>query len=240
MTATVAAAPAVLQVAEVFGPTFQGEGPSQGQRAAFVRLSGCNLHCAWCDTPYTWDWTRYQRGLESRQVYAEALWPQLEAMAPRLLVITGGEPLLQARGVSWLLAGAQARGWRTEVETNGTVAPSRLGGWHPTQYNVSPKLANNQADPQRRRLRPQAITELRDSGRAVWKFVCTSPRDLAEVAGLVGEYQLDPASVWIMPCATTAAAEQAGLATLAPGVLERGWNLTGRLQLRCWGGARGH
>jgi len=48
-----------LRVAELFGPTVQGEGPAAGERAAFVRLSGCPLACAWCDTPYTWDAGRF-------------------------------------------------------------------------------------------------------------------------------------------------------------------------------------
>ena len=57
----------VLVVSEVFGPTFQGEGPSSGQRAMFVRLGRCNLDCAFCDTAYTWDWTRYDPDAELRR-----------------------------------------------------------------------------------------------------------------------------------------------------------------------------
>ena len=51
-----------LLVAERFGverPTFQGEGPSSGVPALFIRLSRCNLTCTWCDTPYTWDTSRF-------------------------------------------------------------------------------------------------------------------------------------------------------------------------------------
>ena len=46
----------ILRVNEIFGQTFQGEGQTMGKLSAFVRLSGCNLTCVWCDTPYTWDW----------------------------------------------------------------------------------------------------------------------------------------------------------------------------------------
>ena len=45
-----------LTVSEIFGPTFQGEGPFTGRAAVFLRLGRCNLDCKWCDTPYTWDW----------------------------------------------------------------------------------------------------------------------------------------------------------------------------------------
>ena len=53
-----------LVISEVFGPTVQGEGPTIGRRAAFVRLGRCNLDCSWCDTPYTWDWERYDPKVE--------------------------------------------------------------------------------------------------------------------------------------------------------------------------------
>jgi organic radical activating enzyme len=57
-----------LLVAEMFGPTFQGEGPSAGQRAVFVRTSRCNLSCSWCDTPHTWDWSRFDPHAEARRI----------------------------------------------------------------------------------------------------------------------------------------------------------------------------
>lgn len=56
-----------LVVSEVFGPTFQGEGPSLGRRAGFVRLGRCNLDCSWCDTPNTWDWSRFDPAIELRR-----------------------------------------------------------------------------------------------------------------------------------------------------------------------------
>src|SRR3954452_24909384 len=88
-----AAAPSVV-VAEVFGPTIQGEGRNLGQRAAFVRLGGCNLHCTWCDTPYTWDASRYDLRAEmSRRPVAEIV-AEVRPMRPHVVVLTGGEPLL--------------------------------------------------------------------------------------------------------------------------------------------------
>lgn len=228
----------VARVAEVFGPTLQGEGPSAGRQASFVRLSGCNLHCGWCDTPYTWDWTRYDQAKEATEVPVADLLADLGRRGAPLLVITGGEPLLQPAAVASLLVGAHIRGWRTEVETNGTIPPTRLAVL-PDQFNVSVKLANNGADPARLRIRPRAIAGLRDSGRAVWKFVVCYPDDLTEVAQLVEEYDLDPTRVWIMPEGTTPRRVTAGLAALADPVLERGWNLTSRLHVLAWGDQRG-
>ena len=110
------ASPDDLVVSEVFGPTFQGEGPSTGRRAAFVRLGRCNLTCTWCDTPYTWDWERFDPSVElSRRTVADLL-ADIEAMAPEIVVVTGGEPLLQQRRLVPLVAACAERGWSVEVE----------------------------------------------------------------------------------------------------------------------------
>jgi organic radical activating enzyme len=87
-----------LLVAETFGdknPTFQGEGPSCGTPAVFIRLSRCNLACSWCDTKYTWDWAHYDPRKESARLAVAALAEWALSMRPGLVVITGGEPLLQ-------------------------------------------------------------------------------------------------------------------------------------------------
>lgn len=228
--------PAALVVAEVFGPTFQGEGPSAGRLAMFVRLGRCNLDCSWCDTPYTWDWSRYDPARELRERTVDDVVAELEGIGAPLLVVTGGEPLLQQRNLEPLLAAAHERGWRIEIETNGTIAPlpavaALVDGW-----NVSPKLANSGVAP-RHRERPDALRALVATGRAVGKFVVAGAEDLDEVAGLVAGSGLR--DVWIMPEATDAAALAARLAELAPLVLARGWNLSNRLHVQLWGDARG-
>ena len=77
-----------LVVAEVFGPTFQGEGPSIGRRAGFVRLGRCNLDCSWCDTPYTWDWDRFDPAKELRHESVTSVLAHLDAMTPEIVVVT--------------------------------------------------------------------------------------------------------------------------------------------------------
>ncbi|HEX8632454.1 MAG TPA: 4Fe-4S cluster-binding domain-containing protein, partial [Catenuloplanes sp.] len=84
-----------LLVAETFGPTFQGEGPSAGQQAMFVRLSRCNLSCPGCDTPFTWDTTRFDLRIHTSRRTPEAVAAWALAASTPLVVITGGEPLLQ-------------------------------------------------------------------------------------------------------------------------------------------------
>ena len=225
-----------LVVSEVFGPTFQGEGPSVGRRAGFVRLGRCNLDCAWCDTPYTWDWERYDPAAELRSEPVEAVLAELEAMAPDRVVITGGEPLLQQRRLVALVEGCAARGWPVEVETNGTIVPDEALAALVDQWNVSPKLANSGV-PLDKRIRPAALAALRATGRAAFKLVATRPEDLDEVAALVAEHDLAP--VWIMPEGTDPTTWLANARALADPVLERGWHLTPRLHVLLWRDERG-
>jgi 7-cyano-7-deazaguanosine (preQ0) biosynthesis protein QueE len=232
-----AAAPAApLAVSEVFGPTIQGEGPTAGCRAAFVRLARCNLDCVWCDTPYTWDWARFDPAKEIHRATVADVLAQLDAMAVNRVVVTGGEPLLQQRRLVPLLAACRDREWAVEIETNGTIAPRPEVTAVVSAFNVSPKLANS-GIPEDRRIRPDALAALRSTGRAAFKFVATGPADLDEIAALAERHDLTP--VWVMPEGTDAATIAARLAELAEPVVARGWNLTPRLHVLLWGDERG-
>jgi 7-cyano-7-deazaguanosine (preQ0) biosynthesis protein QueE len=221
-----------LVVSEVFGPTIQGEGPSVGRRAGFVRLGRCNLACTWCDTPYTWDWSRYDPAVELRRADVGAVVAEIEAMDVPLVVVTGGEPLLQQSALVPLLAALAQPGRRIEVETAGTLAPSPELVALVDQFNVSPKLANS-GNPVERRLHPDVLAALAATGKAIFKFVVADVAELDEVAA----FGLAP--VWIMPEGTDPAVVQRRLAELVEPVLARGWNLTPRLHVAIWGDKRG-
>lgn len=224
-----------LKVAELFGPTIQGEGPSAGQRAVFVRLSGCNLACIWCDTPYTWDWEHFDQASESRQMSVDAVADWATTRGADLVVITGGEPLMQSH-TGALVISLTSVGLRVEIETNGTVAPS----WDVPDgvtFNVSPKLAGS-GMPRQRRIRPRALRYFRDSGSAVFKFVIASPEDVQELEDLERELDLSP--VWVMPEGRSRAGVLGCLTPLADHAVARGWNITCRLHTLIWGDARGH
>jgi 7-carboxy-7-deazaguanine synthase len=225
-----------LQVAEMFGPTFQGEGPSAGQRAAFVRLSGCPVGCAWCDEPQTWDWSRFSRDAESRPMTAGQVAAWAGSIPAGLVVITGGEPLTQQTALAALVTGLAAAGRRVEIETSGTITPGRALLESAAVFNVSPKLASSMV-PLARRIRPGPLAAFAASGRAIFKFVVCSRADLAEVAELETRFGLAP--IWIMPEGVTADKVLAGMREVADEVLRRGWHLTGRMHVLLWGGARG-
>lgn len=226
-----------LVVAEVFGPTWQGEGPSLGTRAGFIRLGRCNLACTWCDTPYTWDWERYDPAVELTRRTIQEIADDVEAMDVPLVVITGGEPLLQQSHLPPLLDRLRA-GRRIEIETAGTLAPSEAVLTRVDRFNVSPKLANS-GNPVDRRLKPSALRAFVASGKASFKFVASSADDVDEIADMVATCGIPSEQVWVMPEGTDPTAVVERARQLADVVLERGWNMTTRLHVLLWGDERG-
>ncbi|MFF3665504.1 7-carboxy-7-deazaguanine synthase QueE [Microtetraspora malaysiensis] len=228
--------PVLLRMAEVFGPTFQGEGPSVGRLAAFIRLSNCNLACTWCDTPHTWDWRRFDRAVEQYGAAPGDVLGWAARQPARLFVITGGEPLVQARRLPELVDGLLALGGEVEIETNGTIAPPEPLLSDRVVFNVSPKLSGS-GMPRTRRIRPDVLREFAASGRARFKFVAGTLEELDEIAVLVDESGLAP--VWVMPEGTTSRAVLERMRELADAVLARGWNLTTRMHVLLWEDERG-
>jgi 7-carboxy-7-deazaguanine synthase len=223
-----------LVVSEVFGPTVQGEGPSAGQRAGFVRLGRCSLNCSWCDSSFTWNWKRHDPAVELHELTTEQVAGRVRAMDVPIVVITGGEPLLQQGALVELLQ--QLPDLRVEVETNGIHEPdSELVG-HVEQFNVSPKLANSGIE-RGRRYKPDVLRAFAATRKAVFKFVVCGPADFDEIDVMVAECGL--ADVWVMPEGTDSPTIVARLQQLAEPVLARGWNLTPRLHILIWGDKRG-
>ncbi|MFN2464086.1 MAG: 7-carboxy-7-deazaguanine synthase QueE [Candidatus Dormibacteria bacterium] len=230
-----------LVVSELFGPTFQGEGPAVGRRCSFLRLGGCNLHCSWCDTPYTWDWsgrngTSYDPATELTRMSANSVWDDLTLRGADMLVITGGEPMLQQDSLLPVLSRAREARWWVEVETAGTIAPTAAVASLVDRFNVSPKLANS-GNPLSVRANRLSLGALRDTGKAIWKFVVEKDADLDEVDGLVADLGLR--NVYIMPEGITPEVIGLRTAELAEAVLGRGWNMTTRLQVLAYGNRRG-
>ncbi|QIZ37937.1 7-carboxy-7-deazaguanine synthase QueE [Saccharopolyspora sp. ASAGF58] len=232
-----------LPVAEIFGPTFQGEGPHTGRVCSFVRLGLCNLACVFCDTPYTWDRARFDVGAECPEQNVTAVCDQVAGHNTPLTVITGGEPLIHQGRVAFIeLLNRLAQHGGIHVETNGTIPPTEHTRERVEHFTVSPKLSNNGADPCNKRVKPcvlRAFVELAMAGRANFKFVVSDHGDLAEVDHLVAEHQLPRSAVWIMPEGRTGDEILAKQATLADAVLKCGLNMTTRMHVLIWGDRRG-
>lgn len=226
-----------LKVNEIFGPTVQGEGPSTGHRCAFLRLSGCNLTCSWCDTPYTWDWQglngeAYDKNAETHPMSVDDVWQKLQGLGTDLIVISGGEPMMQQDALRPLVDSLTAQGKRVEIETNGTIAP-RI---QPTQFNVSPKLSHSGVLT-KKAIKYDALREY--VGKGVFKFVCRSIQDLNEVSMIALEAHIPSSDVWIMPEGRDTETLLNHAEAITNEAITRGWNITQRLHVLTWGARRG-
>lgn len=214
-------------LAERFG-SFQGEGPLMGQRCVFVRFSRCNLTCRWCDTKYTWDWTQYQPTRVSDRIPVPELVRWVSDQGVDLMVITGGEPMLQQPAMAALAAGVPDH-VRVQVETNGTRVPEPALIELVDLWVVSPKLANSGVN-YGRRIVPSALAALMATGRVAFKFVVTDPdTDFDEIAGLVKDFGLDP--IWVMPEGVTRERVLTGMDAIHGLAVARGWNVSTRLHI---------
>lgn len=239
MTAPAVATGETLVLSEWFGPTVQGEGPSAGTPASFVRTGGCNLGCSFCDTPYTWDGRRHDLRAELRRVPVADVVADVLAHDTPLIVITGGEPLLHQGQPGWdrLLNALAYHGRRIEVETNGTIVPSSLTSHRVAQFNCSPKLANS-GEPTARRVVPAALAALAATGKAVFKFVAATPGDVDEAAAIVAAHALPRDRVWIMPEGTSPATVLESSRAIADRVVAHRFRLTTRLHTLIWSDER--
>lgn len=231
---------ATLPLVERFGPTLQGEGPAAGQVAWFIRLGGCNLSCSWCDTPYTWDRSRYDLTQEITTTPVEQI---LDGMPDNgLVVVTGGEPLIQQDRPGWarLLELATRRG-RLHIETNGTLAPNQRTLAAAELIVVSPKLPNagTHRGGQNPTLHPAWAME-QTRARAHLKIVCDGTTDVERARGLADVYGWPASRVWVMPEGTDPATLAARWPAIATAAAELGINATHRLHVLAWGDKRGH
>ncbi|GGD99000.1 7-carboxy-7-deazaguanine synthase [Tsuneonella deserti] len=230
---------------EIFA-SLQGEGVSAGRPCTFIRLSRCNLACVWCDTAYTWRFTgdnrphrdaitfeRKQNQVTLSPVQAAR---SIDLLAPRRLVVTGGEPLLQAAALAELAALLPEHS--IEVETNGTVEPAARFDTFVEQYTVSPKLSHS-GNPADLALPPARLAEWSRDPRAFFKFVIAEPADVAEVLALQLAYSMQPERIFLMPEGTDSATLRARSAWLSDLCLEHGYRLSDRLHIHLYGDTRG-
>jgi 7-cyano-7-deazaguanosine (preQ0) biosynthesis protein QueE len=221
---------------EVFA-SVQGEGVSAGLPSTFVRLATCNLRCSWCDTAYTWDWERFERSEQVMECDVESLADAVWALAPKNVVITGGEPLIQKRNLVAFVERLKREGYRFEVETNGTISPGELAELI-DQWNVSPKLRNS-GNEGLERLPETSLRDFAVRENAFFKFVVDSPEDLAEVEDLRSRFTIPAGRVVLMPQGTTAAELNAKSPWLAELCTQRGYRFSSRLHILIWGDKRG-
>ncbi|MGE5488742.1 MAG: 7-carboxy-7-deazaguanine synthase QueE [bacterium] len=226
-----------MRIAEIFY-SIQGEGALAGVPSVFVRTSGCNLRCAWCDTPYaSWEPEGIDCSIEA--VIAEA-----EKYPARHVVVTGGEPMI-APDVVPLTQALREIGLHITVETAGTVyAPVACD-----LMSISPKLANSTprerdgarwaATHDRLRVQPEILGRLMHDYDYQLKFVVAAPSDLEEVRALADVLYAPRDRIMLMPEGTSAAVLAERAAWLIEVCKREGFRYSPRLQVELWGNRRG-
>lgn len=224
---------AKLRIAEVF-TSLQGEGSLVGTPSTFVRVSGCNLRCTWCDTPYA---SHQPEGpiLEVEEVIRQAL-----AADVGHVVVTGGEPMIFS-AVAKLCEGLSQEGRHITIETAGTAfldLPCDL-------MSISPKLANSTPDNEYRDQHERTRKDLSPLVRLIeryacqFKFVVRGSAEIDEVAELLALLPDHGHPVYLMAEGTEPESIHRRQRELAPLCIERGWRLTPRLHIDLFGNSRG-
>jgi 7-carboxy-7-deazaguanine synthase len=223
-----------MVIAETF-TSIQGEGMLAGIPSFFIRTSGCNLRCTWCDTPYT-SWQPEGERRSVRDLIAAATVAGL-----RHVVVTGGEPLLQ-REIGELTHALASNGHHITVETAGTVAPE----FDCHLLSVSPKTSNS--DPEgrfRERHRDLRINLaplqrlLGRHGEHQLKFVAQGEGDVGEILALVARLGVARERVLLMPEGRSAEEVAARASAVARLCLDHGFRYTPRLHLDLFGNRGG-
>lgn len=216
----------------------QGEGKNAGTPSIFVRLSLCNLHCVWCDTPYTWDWKKFDKEKEIIEVSVKEVAEEMQKFPCKNVVLTGGEPMLQQNELVLLMSELKPDFYHFEVETNGTIIPSdeldRLMG----QYNCSPKLENS-GNSLKEREREEALRFFAKSPKTTFKFVMKNKNDLEEVVPLMKKYRISADKVTLMPEGRTVESLKEKEDWLLPLCGEMGFHFSDRLHIHRFGDRRG-
>lgn len=216
------------RIAETFY-SIQGEGPTAGVPAVFIRLQGCSVGCAWCDTRYSWD---PQGG---KEVELETLLAEVAGYPCRRVVITGGEPLESLLFLP-LASALTEHGFTLEVETSGTLPPPPEAAGA-IQWNVSVKLAGSGVD-EARRISARAIRAFIER-QAWWKFVVTDETDVAEVLRLAERFALPRARILLQPEAMRREELLARAAWVIEACRRHGFRFSPRLHILLWGARRG-
>lgn len=230
-----------LPIAETF-TSIQGEGKLTGMPSHFIRVSGCNLRCGWCDTPYaSWNPETARQSLGSLVAGAQA-------SGTRHVVLTGGEPMMfpQTEALSRAL---RSGGFHITIETAGTIdRPVACD-----LLSLSPKLANSTPDNdprdpkgqwaarhEQRRLNIPVLQSLLDAhADRQLKFVVSSAADLPEIESLIGSLRgLAPSDILLMPEGVTSPSPDK-VAWVVNACLARGWRLCRRIHLDLFGNKRG-
>jgi 7-carboxy-7-deazaguanine synthase len=222
-----------LKIAELFY-SLQGEGSLIGTPSFFIRTSGCNLRCSWCDTPYT-SWRP-----EGSEMSIEAICEELQRHPARHVVVTGGEPMIAPQIVD-LTERLRTLRMHITVETAGTV-------FKPVAcdlMSISPKLSNSTPEGpwatqhERLRVQTEVLKKLMSSYEYQLKFVIAAPEDLAELKSLAAALSAPVDRIILMAEGTNPECLRDRALWLADICKAEGFRFSPRLHVELYGNRRG-
>lgn len=223
-----------MNISEIFY-SVQGEGALLGVPSVFIRTSGCNLRCAWCDTPYT-SWKPEGVSMDVERVMERVA----EFPSARHAVVTGGEPMLFEETIE-LTRALKHAGFHTTIETAGTVYQPLICDL----MSISPKLANSTPEGaqaamhERTRYQPAVLRRLTSEYSYQLKFVIAEPADLDEVLRIIGELEVSKEHVVLMPEGTNRDIIAERGRWLTQLCMREGFRYSPRLHVDLWGTERG-
>ncbi|MDP9170212.1 MAG: 7-carboxy-7-deazaguanine synthase QueE [Acidobacteriota bacterium] len=223
-----------MKIAEIFY-SVQGEGSLVGVPSLFVRTSGCNLRCSWCDTPYA-SWDPEGQDWSAEAILAEAA----RYPAASHVVLTGGEPMIMP-GIEELSQRFRDRGMHITIETAGTIfAPVSCD-----LMSISPKLANSTPEGvfrqqhERLRLQPDVLLRLMAEYNYQLKFVIASAEDGEEARLLIATLRADASKVILMAEGTNETILNERGRWIAEICKQHGYRFSPRLHVHLYGNQRG-
>jgi 7-carboxy-7-deazaguanine synthase len=230
-----------MLISEIFY-SIQGEGELTGVPSVFVRTSGCNLRCTWCDTPYA-SWNPEGEPRSVAQIVAAVE----SHPAARHVVLTGGEPMI-AKDIRQLASELHATGRHITIETAATVSPGDIAC---DLASLSPKLLNSAPDPvehlawrkkhEAARWQPETVRAWVDRYPYQFKFVIARPEDVEELEHMIAALQreIPRHKVLLMPEATSVEKMRSRASWLGELCKARGYRYAHRLHIELYGNRRG-
>jgi 7-carboxy-7-deazaguanine synthase len=229
-----------MLISEIFY-SIQGEGELSGIPSVFIRTSGCNLRCNWCDTMYA-SWEPEGSEMSVEQILAEVL-----KHPARHCVLTGGEPMV-AKGIRELAQALRAAGKHITIETAATVPPDGIAC---DLASLSPKLSNSAPDKrlpeswrqkhEKLRLQPRVIAEWIGRYPFQLKFVVASAKDVEEIQLLLRgiSQTIPPEKILLMPEGISAEVVRSRSQELVKICRQYGYRYCSRLHIEIFGHERG-
>jgi len=229
-----------MLIAEIFH-SLQGEGELAGVPSVFVRTSGCNLRCNWCDTPYA-SWHP-----EGKQMTVDGILAAVRAFPAKHVVLTGGEPMI-APDIHELAYQLQELGYHLTIETAATVPPNGIAC---DLASLSPKLAHSAPDArlddawrkkhEELRWQPAIVASWLAVRNYQLKFVVGAAADVDELEGMIRDTgcAVPPSKILLMPEGVTVEALRARAGWLSELCKARGYRYAPRLHIELYGNRRG-